>query len=71
MCVHAQVFMCNYVPTKVSGHLVGLGSCLSSFAVAIIRHHDKDNLEKKEFIWSLLFERIRVHDHHGGSHISR
>lgn len=44
MCVHAQIFMCNYVPAKVSGHLVGLGSCLSSFAVAIIRHHDKDNL---------------------------
>lgn len=29
--------MCSYVPAKVSGQLVGLCSCLSSFAVAVIR----------------------------------
>lgn len=39
--------------------------CLSLlFSFAVIRHRDQGKL-KIEFIWTLQFQGVRVHDHHG------
>lgn len=37
VCARPGIHVCSYVPAKVSGQLVGLGSCLNTFAVAVIR----------------------------------
>lgn len=37
----------------------------------MIRHHDQDSLEKKEFIGGLQLQRTRVQDHHNGEHDKR
>lgn len=48
-------------------HPMGFGSqteCRNSghFSVAVIKHHDQDNLQKKEFIWAYSSRELRVHD---------
>lgn len=40
-------------------------ACLSHISIAVIRHQDQGNLEKKEYIWGLQLPTVRVHDRHG------
>jgi hypothetical protein len=42
-----------------------LGFVLVFFFIAVIRHHHQGSLSKKQFIWGLLFQRVRVCHHHG------
>jgi hypothetical protein len=54
----AEVWSCfgpifpHYAP------ILPLGMCLSCLYVVVMRHHDQDNVKKKEFIWELQFQRL-------------
>lgn len=45
-----------------------IGLCLSYSSISVRRHHDRGNLQTKELIKGLLFQRLGSHGYHRGEH---
>lgn len=48
----------------VAGEPVRLswGPKLASFSIAVIKHLYQGNLQREDFIWGSVFQRVRVHE---------
>lgn len=60
--LHSLLKMYTHYDLKII--LVG---CLNYFAIVVIRHHDQE-IQKIEFWGGLQFQRVSIHNHHGGQH---